>query len=73
MSLFMPSIQEQYATTYRIAQLESGMLCMVCAFDREHALEMIAKAADKYDAKVDIEKMVVTLPNKSTIHYVVPK
>lgn len=74
----MTPIRDMYAMAYRRAECESGMLCMIYAANREHALEAMATAVQLYAGKgvivkLDADKMDVCLPNGSSIHYGYPK
>ena len=78
MTQFDQPIQEQYATTYRRAEAEPGVLCMIATYDHKRALELMAQAVQRYAdqgvvAKMDVEKMNVYLPNGSYVHYGVSK
>lgn len=76
--LTTPSIQEQYRTTYRIAECEAKMLCMVYANDRDHIVQMMNGMVERYAKlgillKQDRERLTVTLPNDSVIMYIVSR
>lgn len=78
MSVNIPPIQDQYAMAYRRAECERGMICMIYALDREHALEAMLFAVQRYTDKgivvqMDTDKMDVHLPNGSYVHYGYPK
>ena len=71
-----PSIQEQYLTTYRLAECEAMMLCMVYADSDERVVTMMNAMLGRYAEKgvllkLDRARRTVTLPNGSVVMYMV--
>ena len=63
-----------YAQSYRRAEVEPGVLCIVPATSEIHALQLIDKAIEHYQERgvgivVNTKDLEITLENGSKIHY----